>query len=469
VEVSSAFNEPVEGGQVTFTAPSSGASAILSGTPAAIGTDGQASATATANDTAGSYTVSATAAGSANTVNFELTNTLLPGRTPKGTNIQVKPIDPLTGSTPVSVTFPSVTQEGMTSLEITSIGLPPPAGFKSGVPSNYYHVSTTAEFTGPVTLAINYAGTAFSTRAVDPIPMPRGFHLENGVWVDRTSTTDHANKVVYVSVWSLSPFALFAEKLTPTVSVTDAGGPYNGSPYGATNATVTGAGDEILASFGDASLSYTYYQGTTPLSSAPTTPGDYSVVAHYAGNDDYNAADSVPVTFTITWAPLTITANDWTKITGEANPLFTVSYSGFVLGEGPSVLGGTLTFATPPTPGSPPGTYAITPGGLTSSNYAITFNRGTLTVLSYGQATTKLMATVDAAGLAAGTQNALDSQLQAAIASFNRGSTKAGVNQLGAFINYVGAQRGKKIAAALADDLVAYAQRIINATASCSG
>jgi hypothetical protein len=152
-----------------------------------------------------------------------------------------------------------------------------------------------------------------------------------------------------------------------------------------------------------------------------------------------------------------------TKIAGEANPTFTVSYNGFVLGEGPSVLGGTLWFSTTATASSPPGTYAITPGGLTSSNYTITFVSGTLTVLSYSQATTDLLALVDAAGLAHGIQNSLDSQLQAGIASFSAGDTTAGVNQLQAFINHVSAQRGKHIPAPLADSLIASAQRIINA------
>jgi hypothetical protein len=60
-------------------------------------------------------------------------------------------------------------------------------------------------------------------------------------------------------------------------------------------------------------------------------------------------------------------------------------------------------------------------------------------------------------------QNSLDSQLQAAIDSFSAGNTTAGVTQLGAFINHVSAQRGKKIDAALADAFIAFAQRIIKA------
>jgi hypothetical protein len=67
--------EPVAGGALTFTAPiASGASAVLSGSPATIGADGKASVTATANGTAGAYTVSASATGVASPANFSLTN-----------------------------------------------------------------------------------------------------------------------------------------------------------------------------------------------------------------------------------------------------------------------------------------------------------------------------------------------------------------------------------------------------------
>src|SRR5205823_14870682 len=61
---------------------------------------------------------------------------------------------------------------------------------------------------------------------------------------------------------------------------------------------------------------------------------------------------------------------------------FTVTYVSFVGTDDPSVLGGTLVFS--PTAATAqylasPGTYTITPSGLTSSNYAITFKTGTLT------------------------------------------------------------------------------------------
>jgi hypothetical protein len=76
VTVSSAYGEPVVGGQVALTAPASGASASMTSTPATIGTDGTASVTATANAIPGSYRVSASARGAAS-IGFRLTNTQL--------------------------------------------------------------------------------------------------------------------------------------------------------------------------------------------------------------------------------------------------------------------------------------------------------------------------------------------------------------------------------------------------------
>ena len=103
------------------------------------------------------------------------------------------------------------------------------------------------------------------------------------------------------------------------------------------------------------------------------------------------------------------------------------------------------------------------PGGLTSANYAITFAKGTLTVLSWSQATTNLLTQVNDGGLDQGTKDSLDSKLQAALDSFSQGNTTAAKNQLAAFINEVSAQKGKKIGDALADALSAYAQWILNA------
>jgi hypothetical protein len=253
---------------------------------------------------------------------------------------------------------------------------------------------------------------------------------------------------------------LHVKPVLPTLSVVDGGGMYNGKPFAATATALGLDGQTTVRGF--FTYSYTDSLGHTSAT-APVNASSYTVVATFTSNDPNYTGGTAQTTFTITQAPLTITADNKTKIQGEANPTFTVNYSGFVLGDGPNVLGGALSFSTPATSSSSPGSYDIVPSGLTSGNYAITFVKGTLTVISYSQATTNLQALVDAAGLAHGMLSSLDSELQAALASFNAGDTGDGASQLRAFINHVAAQRGKQIGATLADRFIASAQRIINA------
>ncbi len=68
--------EPVAAGVITWSAPSTGPSAVLSSTTSTIGAGGVASVTATAGSTLGSYLVTASARGVATPASFELTNTL---------------------------------------------------------------------------------------------------------------------------------------------------------------------------------------------------------------------------------------------------------------------------------------------------------------------------------------------------------------------------------------------------------
>lgn len=75
VSVTSADGEPVNGGQVTFTVPGSGASCTLANNPATIAGGSASTGIVTANGTAGGpYTVSASANGAPAAVNFSLTN-----------------------------------------------------------------------------------------------------------------------------------------------------------------------------------------------------------------------------------------------------------------------------------------------------------------------------------------------------------------------------------------------------------
>ena len=139
----------------------------------------------------------------------------------------------------------------------------------------------------------------------------------------------------------------------------------NGSPY-------PGASNLPLNSSGQASFS------TTTLSVAGSP---YTITAVYSGTPAVLAMSQANVSQTITPAVLTITANNATKVQGTTNPTFTAMYNGFVNGDSPSSLSGTLAFSTTATTSSPAGNYPIVPSGLTSTNYTITYSAtGTLTI-----------------------------------------------------------------------------------------
>ena len=85
---------------------------------------------------------------------------------------------------------------------------------------------------------------------------------------------------------------------------------------------------------------------------------------------------------TVTPAPLTITANNQTKVYGAALPTLTASYSGLVNGDTPASLTTQPTLTTTATAsshvaGSP---YSITASGAVDSDYTISYVAGSLTV-----------------------------------------------------------------------------------------
>ena len=129
---------------------------------------------------------------------------LTPGTTPTGTNVGSLPVDTVTGSSPVTLTFDNVTQPGTTSLTTAGTGAPPADGFKLGQPPVYYNLSTTAVFSGPVTVCVSYSGVSFGS-----VSNIRLFHYVSGAWVDVTTSVNISTRVVCGSVTSFSPFAIF--------------------------------------------------------------------------------------------------------------------------------------------------------------------------------------------------------------------------------------------------------------------
>jgi hypothetical protein len=160
-------------------------------------------------------------------------------------------------------------------------------------------------------------------------------------------------------------FSLTNNKATATVTLSNLNQTYDGTPKAA-GVSTTPNGLTVTVT----------YNG---VATAPTNAGNYGVVATV---NDLTYQGSTTGTLTINTVPLTITTNDTSKAYGVPLPTFTVVYSGFVHSETESILSGTLAFDTSATFTSPVGDYAVTPKGLTSTNYAITFIGGTLHILA---------------------------------------------------------------------------------------
>lgn len=132
---------------------------------------------------------------------------------------------------------------------------------------------------------------------------------------------------------------------------------------------------------GDLPASLTTQPTCTSTAVAVTNVGTYpnSTSCTGAASNNYSFTYAKGST-TITPSPLTVTAVSSTRLVGGSNAPCAVNYSGFVGGETSAVLGGSLACSTSANSGSGAGSYPVTPSGLTSPNYNITFLPGTITV-----------------------------------------------------------------------------------------
>jgi len=147
--------------------------------------------------------------------------------------------------------------------------------------------------------------------------------------------------------------------------------------YGAANPALTASYAGFVNGDTAASLDAPVVLSTsaTPGSSV----GTYPISAAGAADANYTIS-FVPGTLTVNPAALTIRAEDKTKVTGEANPPLTATYTGFVNGDIATSLDSPVALTTTATTSSPEGAYPITASGAADANYFITHVNGTLTV-----------------------------------------------------------------------------------------
>jgi uncharacterized repeat protein (TIGR02543 family) len=238
-----------------------------------------------------------------------------------------------------------------------------------------------------VTLNSNGGSTVITGliyNAVVTLPTPtRTGYTFNG-WYDSSekkveeTTINVTTNVAYTAKWTLNAPAVNNEQ------------GYTGTYDGKSHEISVTASHDLSAD----GLSYQWQKGSgdnwTNISGATNATysvknvndsGSYRCVVTYADGTQTKTVNSEAISVTISKAALTITANAKTITYGDAPTNGGVSYSGFVNNETASVLGGTLSYSYSYTQyGKVGNTYTITPSGLTSSNYAITFADGTLTV-----------------------------------------------------------------------------------------
>jgi hypothetical protein len=199
-----------------------------------------------------------------------------------------------------------------------------------------------------------------------------------------TVVANFAGSTDYTAAAS-NPVTFSISQATPTVTVSDAGGTFNGTPFPGAALVNGGASLEGVVP----TLNYYVGTGTGGANlgaTAPTAAGTYTVVANFAGSTDYSAASSTPVTFNISQATPSVTVTDaggtYTGNPFPATPLVngTSSLEGvaptltYFMGTG---TGGTNLGATAP---SAVGTYTVVASFAGSANYAaassgpVTFN-----------------------------------------------------------------------------------------------
>ena len=112
-----------------------------------------------------------------------------------------------------------------------------------------------------------------------------------------------------------------------------------------------------------------------------TDAGDYTVSYRVVGDATHGSLAPVAIATGISKKELTVKAVNQSVTYYSPVPTFTVTYDGFVAGEGePSLIVSTPQFDCTYAAGSAVGTYPVTPSGLTATNYTFTYVAGTLTV-----------------------------------------------------------------------------------------
>jgi hypothetical protein len=186
----------------------------------------------------------------------------------------------------------------------------------------------------------------------------------------------------YAATYAQTTFTI--AKATPTITISDAGGTYNGKPFAATT-TMTDVNGSTVKSLDGVSMTVTYYLNGQASTTPPTQAGSYDVVAVFNGSANYTD-NYVSTTFTIAKATPTVSISDAGGVHGNHAFAATASIAGangqqVTSLDGVSLeliyyLGGVASSTAP----TQPGFYYAAAVFAGSPNYNATYAQTTFTI-----------------------------------------------------------------------------------------
>jgi hypothetical protein len=182
--------------------------------------------------------------------------------------------------------------------------------------------------------------------------------------------------------------------------------------------TVTAIDQTKVYGATDSALAYTISDTEVSISRAAGENVDtYTITPSGAAKSNYTIS-FVTADFSITAAPLTVTALDQTKVYGATDPALAYTITGFVNGDTEASLDTGVNISR--TAGENVETYTITPSGASSSNYTISFVAANFSITAAPLTVTALDQTK--------VYNATDPVLTYTITGFVNGDTEASLD-----------------------------------------
>jgi hypothetical protein len=314
-------------------------------------------------------------------------------------------------SGPATLNGTTLTATGVGTVNVTAYQFGN-AQYASAAPQSQSFTVTQAPLTVTATSPSIILGNKVptSTYTIDPSGFKNG-DTEASVVTGQAAATITSSTGAVIAVGSTPSIGTYT--ITLTQNTLSAGSNYRLTFVNGT-LSVTGSGNQTIQ-FG--SLSNVTY-GVTPITlsafsldaqtnattglaitytaSGPATvtgnlltitgAGAVAVTANQTGGESYKAATAATQSFTVSPAPLTVTAGNESVAQGATMPSLTSDYSlsGWVNGDTSSSVSGTPTITTTAADTNTIGTYSINmaKGSLSSANYTFNLVNGTLSVIN---------------------------------------------------------------------------------------